>query len=182
MKIAAGIHKGKSLQVPKSGIKPTSDKTRQAVMNILQNDLKGSRFLDLYAGTGAMGIEALSNGAVFACFIESAGRTYSILKNNLETIIADKTLYRTIKHNVTQLTAEILDEKPFDIVFADPFYKDSTDHFEDIYKIAMEFMQSHGIFIFEHGDKSDFSGFPGFQSRREYGDTSLTIFRKVVPQ
>jgi 16S rRNA (guanine966-N2)-methyltransferase len=178
MKIATGAYKGKNIAVPKSGIKPTSDKTRQAVINILQSDLKGSRFLDLYAGTGAVGIEALSNGAIFACFIESAGRTYTILKNNLETIVADKSLYKTIKHNVTQLTAEILNEKPFDIIFADPFYKDSEDHFEDIYQIAFAFLNTGGIFIFEHGDRSDFSGFPGFVSRREYGDTSLTIFRK----
>lgn len=180
MKIASGIYKGRSLIVPKSGVKPTSDKVRQAVINILKNDLPQARFLDIYSGTGAVGIEALSNGAAFACFIESAGRVYTVLKQNLELIVGDKSKYQTIKHNATQLSRELFgpDYRPFDIVFADPFYKDADDHFENVFHEAMAFLKDGGIFMIEHGQKDDYSAFEGFFSRKDYGDTSLSLFRK----
>ncbi len=178
MKIASGIYKGKSLIVPKSGIKPTTDKVRQAVMNILQNKLKHSRFLDLFCGTGAIGIEALSNGAGFVCFVESAGKAYSILKNNLESIVQDKSSYRTIKHNVTQLDNEILGDKLFDIVFADPFYIDLKPYFDEIFQIALSCLKEGGIFIAEHSSRDDLSYYPFFKEQKDYGDTRLSIFRK----
>lgn len=180
MKISSGAYKGKSILVPKSGVKPTSDKVRQAVMNILQHEIKDVRFLDLYAGTGAVGIEALSNGAAFACFVENASRVYMLLKQNLEIIVADKTRYQTIKHNVTQLTPELFGEHfdLFDIVFADPFYKDAAPQFDTLYEIAMNSLKAGGIFLLEHGNKTDFSNYPDFTSRKDYGDTALTIFRK----
>ena len=180
MKIASGIYKGKSLIVPKSGVKPTSDKVRQAIINILQNELPNARFLDLYSGTGAVGIEALSNGAAFACFVENAGRVYSVLKKNLEIIVGDKTRYQTIKHNATQLSIKLFGESyhPFDIIFADPFYEDTDYQFDDLYTEAMVFLKDGGLFMIEHGQKEDFSSFGGFKARKVYGDTILSIFQK----
>lgn len=180
MKIASGRFKGQSLIVPKFGVRPTSDKVRQAVMNILHPRLSGARFLDLYCGTGAVGIEALSNGAGFACFVEHAGRVYTILKQNLETIVQDRSLYSTIRQNVLNLKEHFHPETfpKFDIIFADPFYRDADDHFEDLYHQAVEFLSPGGIFILEHGNKNSFSDYPLFQETKHYGDSVLSIFIK----
>jgi 16S rRNA (guanine966-N2)-methyltransferase len=181
MKIASGLFKSKPLMVPKSGVKPTSDKVRQAVMNILQNGstgLRGSRFLDLYSGTGAVGLEALSNGASFVCFVENAPKLYMILKKNIESMVEDPSVYRTIKHNAVQLDESFLDRDSFDIIFADPFYAEAENHYDELYKRAMSFLRPGGIFILEHSSKKTFGDFPGFREQKTYGDTSLTLFTR----
>lgn len=179
MRIASGLYKGKEiLYPPTGGVRPTSDKVRQALMNSLRDELRGARFLDLYAGTGAVGIEALSQGAGFACFVESAGRVYTVLKKNLETIVADPSKYMTVRHNAAQLNREVLDTEPFHIIFADPFYRDAVFDFDPLHDAAFEYLAPGGIFIFEHSSKDDFASFRGFFCRREYGDTALSEFRK----
>ena len=180
MRITSGIYKGREIEVPKSGVKPTSDKIRQAIINILKPELSGARLLELYCGTGAVGIEALSAGAAFACFVESNGKVYMVLKRNLEAIVGDKGKYRTVKHNVTQLEEilPVLDLGTFHVVFADPFYKDAYWQFEDLYKLAFRLLKPEGTFMLEHGSKDRFESFAGFVETRIYGDTALTLFRK----
>jgi 16S rRNA (guanine966-N2)-methyltransferase len=182
MKITAGYYKGQNILVPKFGVKPTTDKVRQALFNALQPRINGSRFLDLYCGTGAIGIEALSNGAAFVCFVENASRVYQVLKKNLESIVADKSSYMTLKHNSLSLQELFLEKnfKPFDIIFADPFYADADEHFEDLYHLALSFLTSNGIFILEHGNKTSFKDYPSFLEEKKYGDTVLTLFSKTV--
>lgn len=181
MKIASGLYKSKPLIVPKSGVKPTSDKVRQAVMNILLNGetgLRGARFLDLYCGTGAVGLEALSNGASFVCFVENASKLYMILKKNIESMVEDPDSYRTIKHNAIQLDETFLDAGSFDIIFADPFYAEAGGHYDELYKKAMLFLREGGVFILEHSSKKTFKTFPYFRDQKIYGDTSLSLFIK----
>ncbi len=178
MKIASGIYKGQSLIVPKSGVKPTTDKVRQAVMNILQGRLRGAEFLDLYCGTGAVGIEALSNGASYACFVESAEKLYRVLKKNLEAVVGDKSLYRTVKHNALLMTTDLMERPLYDIVFADPFYREAVNHYDELYRVATGFLRPGGLFILEHSGKKNFSGFPCVHDRKTYGDTALTLFLK----
>jgi 16S rRNA (guanine(966)-N(2))-methyltransferase RsmD len=181
MTVSSGIYKGRTIFVPKSGVKPTSDRVRQAVMNMLSGDIRGAKFLDLCAGTGAVAIEALSHGASFACLVESTEKLYRVLKKNLEDIVPDRSLYRTVRHNAFQLTREIVGEDvlPFDIVFSDPFYDQIRLAMDDLYRVAMEMLRPGGIFMLEHGDKDDFSIWPGFVSARFYGDTGITVFRKA---
>ncbi|MGA2140925.1 MAG: RsmD family RNA methyltransferase [Brevinematales bacterium] len=180
MRISSGMFKGLPLEIPGSGIKPTTDKVRLAVMNIIQNMVSGSRFLDLYCGSGAIGIEALSNGAAFACFVEDSKKNYMFLKRNLDAIVQDSTKYRYIKHNVLAL-GDLFSKSPiesFDIIFADPFYRDAEFHFEELYKIAVDLLKPRGTFILEHGNKNKFSDYPFFTEEKRYGDTSLSIFKK----
>ncbi len=183
MKISSGIFKGQPLLIPKSGIKPTTDKVRLAVMNIIQNIVHDARFLDLYCGSGAIGIEALSNGAAFACFVEDASKNYMFLKKNVDNIVNDKLKYRTIKHNVLQLD-ELFKEtavEPFDIIFADPFYRDIENHFEELHSICFLYLKKNGLFILEHANKNNFSQYPFFVTEKHYGDTTLSIFSKKKP-
>jgi 16S rRNA (guanine(966)-N(2))-methyltransferase RsmD len=181
MKISSGVYKGKTLTVPKSGVKPTSEKTRQAIMNILQDFIAGSKFMDLYAGTGGVGIEALSRGAGFVVFVEHSGRVYSILKSNLEIIVGDKSKYRTIKHNALQILDILPKEEwdSYDIVFADPFYQDSSRSLDDLHETAFSLLKEGGVFVLEHGSKENFKNYPGLLSQKFYGDTVLSLFRKT---
>jgi 16S rRNA (guanine(966)-N(2))-methyltransferase RsmD len=180
IRISSGVFKGQALSFPKSGIKPTTEKVRLAVMNIVHNNISGSRFLDLYCGSGAIGIEALSNGASFACFVEDSSKNYLFLKKNLDAIVKDRERYRHIKHNVLQL-GEFFSKNPvdpFDIIFADPFYRDVEYHFDLIHKISLTLLKDDGMFILEHGNKNSFSEYPFFTNQKHYGDTSLSIFQK----
>jgi len=91
MRIIAGRFKGRSLRSPASGnIRPTSDRLRESLFNVLMHaysdPVDGARILDLFAGTGALGLEALSRGAKFACFVEDAAEARGLIKENIETL------------------------------------------------------------------------------------------------
>lgn len=180
MKVVSGIYKGRDILVPKHGIRPTSEKVKQAIINIFQPYLNGTRFLDLFAGTGAVGIEALSNGARFCCFVENNSKNYILLKKNLENINSDKKYYQTIKHNATQIEDFFASRNTglFDIIFADPFYDDISWIFDSLAGLMEKFLKEGGFFILEHNNKEDFSFHHYFIEVRNYGDTSLSIFQK----
>ena len=177
MKIGTGIYKGKSLIVPEKGVKPTSDKVRQAVMNIIRPDLPQSRVLDLFCGTGSVGIECLSNGADFCFFVEKNPKMYSILKKNLYAVVEDESKFSTLKTNIVELSKPF-DSEPYDFIFADPFYVDIPFFFERIYILAMKMLKPSGIFILEHGDKFDCTKYDFFQKTHRYGDSELSVFVK----
>lgn len=177
MHITTGIFKGKNLLTPTKGIRPTSERVRQALMNSLGQRLIGARFLDLFCGTGSVGIEALSHGASFVCFVEKAERNYIFLKQNLINLGIDKSLYKTIKTNIFTMKPEQIGET-FDIVFADPFYEDVKDGFSLIHKLVWSILKVDGIFVCEHGQKDDLSHFQGFLETKSYGDSQLSFFRR----
>jgi 16S rRNA (guanine(966)-N(2))-methyltransferase RsmD len=177
MHITTGSLKGKPLLAPTRGIRPTAERVRQALMNSLGPRLQGARFLDLFCGTGSVGIEAISQGAGFVCFIENAERNYIFLKKNLASLDIDKNLYKTIKTNIFTMKADLLD-KDFDIVFADPFYEDIKDGFEIIHSLAWHVLRPNGIFICEHSSKDSLERYPGYQTTKNYGDTALSFFER----
>ena len=86
MRVIAGSHRGRRLSGPQgTALRPTSDKVREALFSILGTHMSGGRFLDLYAGTGAVGIEALSRGASAVTFVESDPRAVQLMQRNLQT-------------------------------------------------------------------------------------------------
>ena len=184
MRVSSGIFKGREIRVPKHGVIPTTEMLRQAVMNRLRPVLNGARVIDLFAGSGALGIEMLSNGAAFAVFVENNPAVYHILKENLNAIVKDGSCYRAFRHNAAELTPDLINENEaaFDIVFADPFYKDTTQVFEPGYDFAMTVLKNIGLFILEHASKIKFEKFKGFEESRKYGDTSLSFFKKGIFQ
>ncbi len=178
MKISSGSLKGRSLSVPKTGIKPTSDKVRQALVSHFRKLLPRLKVADLYCGSGTVGIEFLSNGALHCCFIEKAPRNYDLLKKNLANLI-DPKHYSVLKTAVQKLSAATLQEKAgtFDIIFADPFYRDAKNHFDALHQLARDCLNPEGIFVLEHASKDDFSDKDGFQIAKKYGDTTLSYFK-----
>jgi 16S rRNA (guanine966-N2)-methyltransferase len=121
VRIVAGIAGGRRLAVPPHGTRPTSDRVREAVFNTVQarRDLEGARVLDLYAGSGALGLEALSRGATHVRFVESDRRAAAVLCRNVQALGLPGTQVST---------AEVLavlrgnPDQPYDVVLADPPY------------------------------------------------------------
>lgn len=125
MRIVAGRFKGTALAAPRSqGTRPTSDRLRETIFNILahgvETDLDGARVLDLFAGTGALGFEAISRGAGHCTFIEEGAEARGVIRRNMETLGLNGAA-KIFRRDATRLgaTGTIA---PFDLVFADPPY------------------------------------------------------------
>ncbi len=122
MRIVAGAAKGRPLGVPSRGTRPTSDRTREAMFSTLESlrgSFSGARVLDLYAGSGALGLEALSRGASHVLLVESSVTAARIIRHNSEAVGLSGAVVRQVP--VERLVAEPPDA-PYDVIFADPPY------------------------------------------------------------
>lgn len=178
MRIIAGTARGLKLQPPQGReIRPTADRVREALFNILMRRIAGSRFLDLYAGTGANGIEALSRGAEQAVFVEASPEGYQCIRSNL---ISTKLNMGglVLKHRLPEEMHRIPGD--FDIIFADPPYA-GTDYGALLEAIATrQLLRSEGIVCVEHRRNTTLpekvGGLQCARSRR-YGDTALSEYQ-----
>lgn len=129
MRIVAGRFKGRRLAGPKGdATRPTADKVREALFSIL-GPLDGMRVLDLFAGTGALGIEALSRGAEHASFVERDARMRAILRTNVDVIVGDESAQRTSIHRgdaIALLDRAAAAGDRFDLVLVDPPYAEAV--------------------------------------------------------
>ncbi len=131
MRITGGSARGRKLAAPRTGqafIRPTCDRVREALFNILGNRIKGSNVLDLFAGTGAIGIEALSRGAAFVLFVDQSTEAGRLIETNLRTCFhqphaAFAQLNLASTHHVQPLLTRIPPATQFDLVFMDPPYQ-----------------------------------------------------------
>ncbi|MGL5956601.1 MAG: 16S rRNA (guanine(966)-N(2))-methyltransferase RsmD [Brevinema sp.] len=179
MRISSGKWRGKNILAPDGKLKPTSDKVRQALFNTLRTEILGTRFLDLFAGSGSVGITALSEGASFVVFVEQDSKTYKALRENLQQL-AEKTEYQTYRYDALKIT-EFLKNQEFDIIFADPFYPDISNLLSKIHHNSYSLLSKEGLFILEHGKNiplSSLQALEGYTSTKSYGDTVLSFFRK----
>lgn len=121
VRIIAGLFKNRKIEVPKGlDVRPTTNQMREAVFNVCQSRIDGARFLDLFAGSGAMGLEALSRGAKSATFIENDKRSLKCILGNIENLSAqDKTtvLFGDVLQKIQALKGQ------YDIIYADPPYE-----------------------------------------------------------
>ena len=165
--IIAGDFKGRRLKTPTGDkTRPTAARVREAWFSILQRSLRGARVLDLFAGSGALGLEALSRGAVAADFVEVKRAALAALRANIKTLKLDQ---RAAVHRVDGIKyAERLRPGQFDVAFADPPYAgDSAARLVAMFRLA-PFAR---IFSIEHpADRP----IPGDDTRR-YGDTAVTF-------
>jgi len=170
LRIVAGKWKGRSLTPPPDrSIRPTADRVREAWMSIVQPDLDDARVLDLFAGSGALGIEALSRGAREAVFVEVAPKSIRTLRTNLTELEAGP---EAVVHTTDALRfVAKLAAGDYDVAFADPPY--ALGLAEAIAKqwLAVPFARVLGI---EHEKKIEL---PGGSDRRVYGDTVVTFYR-----
>jgi 16S rRNA (guanine966-N2)-methyltransferase len=163
----AGEFKGRRLKTPASDkVRPTADRVREAWFSILARSLHGARVLDLFAGTGALGLEALSRGARTADFVEVDRLALAALKANIQTLKAED---RAAVHRVDALKfAERLEPAQYDVAFADPPYASQlAARLVALFRV-LPFAR---IFSIEHPATE---AIPGDDTRR-YGDTAVTF-------
>ncbi|MGL4367094.1 MAG: 16S rRNA (guanine(966)-N(2))-methyltransferase RsmD [Brevinemataceae bacterium] len=180
MRISSGIWRGRNIFAPAGKLKPTSDKVRQAFFNAVRSEITGASFLDLYAGSGSVGITALSEGASHAVFVENDSQTYKALRQNLQTLAEDNT-YDTFRADVENMDT-FLSNRHFDIIFADPFYPDVSKLILPLYNKAFKMLNPEGIFVLEHGKKIHselVTALEGYSHTKTYGDTALSFFKKL---
>lgn len=117
MKITSGQYKGLSLSLPEH-IRPITQKDKKMLIDTLRYDLTGAKILDLYAGSGQIGIEALSNGAAHATFVESERKNIDIIRNNLLKIKFDPVTYTIVNQDISSFIRQ--NSAKYDIIIADP--------------------------------------------------------------
>jgi 16S rRNA (guanine966-N2)-methyltransferase len=172
MRIVAGRWKGRRIAAPSGTlVRPTLDRVREAWMSILQMEIPGARVLDLYAGSGALGLEALSRGAVSADFVENASRSIAALQSNIDTLAASD-VARVHRMQALQFVKS-LGGNAFDLTFADPPYEEG-----EAKKLAEVWFKTpfSAILSVEHAGGADMP--PGGDTRR-YGTASITIYRST---
>ncbi|MEM7425627.1 MAG: 16S rRNA (guanine(966)-N(2))-methyltransferase RsmD [Pseudomonadota bacterium] len=185
MRIVGGNHKGLALAGPKSSaVRPTSDRTREALFNILAHgigefDLDGARVLDLFAGTGALGLEALSRGARFCLFIDEAASSRALIRRNVEAMGA-MGASKIWRRDATRL-GRIENMPAFDLLFADPPYGKGLG--EKAIRSALEngWLADNAVCVLEEAAKAEPGPIEGLDEvdRRTYGDTQLLILRRA---
>ena len=182
MRVIAGIAKGRKLKAPKGrAIRPTSDRVREAIFSILGARAVGAAVLDLYAGTGALGIEALSRGAGTAVFVDERREAVSLADENL-TAVGLRVKGRIIRGKVEYVVERLSREQAhFDLIFIDPPYRISVTELSDIcQKVLKDILAVDGLMVLEHSSKLKppvISG-SGVLSSKTYGDTAVTVYRK----
>lgn len=175
MRIVGGVFKGRVLKsFDGDKVRPTSDMARESLFNILRDRISGAKFLDLFCGTGAMGIEALSRGADFVAFNDYSRDSVLLTKQNLEKLgIRDRVRVHTL--DATVLLGSIGED--FDIVFMDPPYK--SDVGVKALNLVVNVLNEGGIVILENEEGFD-GEIPGLikYDVRKYGRARFTFFKK----
>ena len=179
MRVISGKARGKILKTPDGVLtRPTSDRVKEAMFSIIQFDLPGAKVLDLFAGTGQLGIEAISRDASKAVFVDEREEACKLVRENLK-----RTGFESCSAVVRSDYMSFLKntKEKFDIIFLDPPYAEVF--LENSIKMITEIdiLQTNGIIVTERPlDKELPWNFPGFTRSKDYkyGNTLITLFRK----
>ena len=183
MRVIGGEYRGRNLRTPKGlAVRPTSDRMRETLFNIVAPVIEGSRFLDICAGSGAVGIEALSRGASLAVFVDVSRRSCAVIEENLAQIgISNGTqiINRDALAALRRLDGE---SEQFDIIFFDPPYE------SELYSQAMNLIASsttlarEGLVVVEHRAKtppeSEYGDLRAYREVRQ-GESSLAFYMRI---
>jgi 16S rRNA (guanine966-N2)-methyltransferase len=190
MRIISGKYRGRKLKSPPSlKTRPTSDRLRETLFNILAPRIEGARFLDLCAGSGAVGLEALSRGAAHVTFVDRSRKMYALIETNLELLnVGDGETEVLSKEALDFFNRSVKREaEPYDAIFFDPPYTtDYEEVLEYIGEHAAGLLAKDGVVVVEHHKKKDLPNeFGELQRYRvlKQGDSALSFYRamKSVP-
>lgn len=184
MRIVGGEFRGRALATPQAQkIRPTSDRVRENLFNIIAHSysdrLHGTRVLDLFAGSGALGIEAISRGSRFVLFVESSIEGRSLLRQNVEKFSLQG------KSKIYRRDATDLGERgalpPFDLVFADPPYNCGFGELAAASLLAHGWLADGALLVLEEAENSAPASLPGYDciERRNYSGTVVTMFTVI---
>lgn len=181
MRIIAGAARGRRLHVPADArVRPTSDRVREALFSSLQDRLPGARVLDLFAGTGALGLEALSRGAASVLLVERSGRNAALVRRNVEVVgLPGATVVTGEALAVLRNTTDAV----FDLAFLDPPYRTDDGELAEVLAVLTPLLATDAVVIVERDRRSTPPAWPAGllagQSRR-YGDTVLHRAARVT--
>jgi 16S rRNA (guanine(966)-N(2))-methyltransferase RsmD len=180
MRITGGVHRSRALRAPRGdATRPTSDRVREALFSMLaaRGLVEGARVLDLYAGTGALALDALSRGAERATLVESGRDALAAIRANVASLdLAARAC--VVATSVERAAAAIADDAPFDLVFADPPYADLADAALAIAALASTFARDVTL-VLEHASKDAPPEIAGMilDTSRRHGDTQISFYR-----
>ena len=178
IRVNAGKYKGRKIEEPNPlTTRPSKDIVKVGLFNIIRNEVLNCTFLDLFAGSGQIGIEALSRSAKKVYFIEKDRNAFKILKNNLSYVPSLD--YEVINNDYKLFLDNSLNILKFDIIFVDPPYKmEINDEF--ISNLITNYLNDSGILIFEREDKfNDELNDKYLFKEYKYGRSKLYIYRKL---
>ena len=178
MRVIAGAFKGRNLKSPPSlQVRPTSDRLRETLFNVIAGRVPDSRFLDLCAGSGAVGIEALSRGAAHATFVDRSRRSCQLIESNLELCRVPEE-QRDIYCSEASEFVRQWDGDKWDLVFFDPPYK--TDYLRILELLGSgKVLNEGGLLVAEHHHKTELPETAGVLRRTrilKQGDSSLSFY------
>jgi 16S rRNA (guanine966-N2)-methyltransferase len=174
MRIIAGSRKGHKIQAPRGrDTRPTSDRVRENVFNIL-GPVDGATVLDLYAGSGAMGLEALSRGATRAVFVERDGDAARTIERNLDKLRLSATILR--QDAVSALAAEAGAGRKYDLVLVDPPYEMYSDVQPQLARYLPSVLAADGVVVVETDARVEPELPLAQRTSRKYGQARITVF------
>jgi 16S rRNA (guanine966-N2)-methyltransferase len=190
MRIVGGIYRGKAIQGPSStATRPTSDRVRESIFNILAHgvariEIDGARVMDIFAGTGALGLEALSRGARFCQFVDESAEARGLIRRNADAlgVIGLAKIWRRDAANLGPCAPQ----SPFSLVFVDPPYNRSLGEKALSSLVEGEWLSPGAVVVLEEAEKAEIADVPGLAllDRRDYGDTQVRFYRfgPAVPE
>ena len=184
MRVVGGRLKGRNLASPSTqAIRPTADRLRESVFNILihayDNPIDGARVLDLFAGTGALGIEAVSRGAKFTLFVDNGAEARALLRNNVEALGLGG-VTKVYRRDATNLGSAHPVE-PFSLVFLDPPYRMQLADKALVSLREGGWLVPGALVVVEEAKAAAFTAPPGYEEleRRVYDDTEFVFLRSA---
>ncbi len=174
MRIVAGTFRGRRLAAPRGrDVRPTADRVREALFSIL-GDVSGLRVLDLYAGSGALGIEALSRGAAAAVFVDSSQAAVTAIRRNLSELGLEAPVQR---RDALAYLAAAADGDPYDLVFADPPYDSALRLGPDLAERLPPILSEDAVIVTESNKRAPLELPFSLLRERSYGDTRIAVHR-----
>ena len=182
MRIIAGHARGQKLRAPHSGTRPTSSRVREALFSMLESRdaLAQAEVLDLFAGSGALGLEALSRGASFSCFVDQSTRCCSLIKDNAQRIGLEQQcqiLCESVERSLRLLEKQ---SKRFDLVLCDPPY-DQAPWPTLMWLAQSGLLRAEGVVVCEHAQRTgaeEQCGSLRLVQTRVYGDSAISVYRQ----
>jgi len=186
VRISGGIHRGRKLRVPRVGVRPTKDMVRLALFSVLGESIEGKRVLDIFAGSGVIGLEAISRGAAEAVWVESDARTHEVLKENVAMLCGEKiSATSCIKADALMWLKSSMAPTMFDLVVADPPYaKDGEVSWgEPLLEVLADStkLKPDGLFVLEQRIDDRVIDNVRWNVLKEgcYGETRLVYYRRA---
>jgi 16S rRNA (guanine966-N2)-methyltransferase len=174
MRVVAGTYRGRSLKAPKGEqTRPTSDRVREALFSILGETVSEARVLDLFAGSGALGIEALSRGAATVTFVDSAHAAIRAINENLESLELEAEVIRLPVLRALGCTP--VATRQYDLVFIDPPYRLASGLGAELSTALQAVLAAQASVVTESDRRSPLELQLPLQTERRYGDTLIRI-------